>query len=504
MAQTSLADLITSWAKNANLFVKECIGATPSRQQRELLSLVTRMVLAKEKFYYVPAKCSAAEVELAKKMGISVMSAKGVGKDCAAAWIILWFMVCYPRAKIPCTAPSGHQLNDVLWAEIRKWIHQANKINSGLMDDLITWYAETVRTSDGMGMAMARTCRTTGSAEEQAETLAGKHEDYMMVVVDEASGVPDAVFRPLETTLTGLCNFALIIFNPTRTTGFAIDSQYKHRDMWCCLQWSALESENVTNTQIERMRAKYGENSNMYRIAVLGLPPIADDDAIIPLEWVLRAVNREDIYVADGARRKAGGDVGAGVDPTIFLVRKGKRVEHISEFSDVNTMTTAMWIAGQIADSRPQMYLGDIVGVGQGVHDRLKELGTGIPCIGVKGSNSSRKPEQFVSLIDELWWLMRQDFENGTISIPDDDELVTELSNRKYAKDMRGKIKIESKLDMKKRGVRSPNKADALALTYFMQDESYDSEEARRARDQYDEAFEKHDRTKEGTSWMAA
>lgn len=511
MTSKTLAQLMEEWSKDAYAFVRDAIGVVPdvknnrpgiTKQQKDALKKISLLLRTKEKVHFQKGKCTVDEIELAKKMGISIMSGKGTGKDTFASWVIIWLLCCVSNVKIPCTAPSGHQLKDVLWAEINKWIDYGDKQNDGLISEMIEWHTTQVKAKHSLGFASARTIKTNGSAEEQGEVLAGRHEDYMVIVADEASAIPDAVFRPLETTLTGFCNFVICIFNPTRSTGFAIDSQTKNRKEWICLHWSAEDSENVSSSQIERMAEKYGKNSNMYRINVLGLPPKAESDVIIPLDWVMAAVNREDVLVPEKAPLKAAMDIGGGSDKNVFLTRKGKKVELIEQNDDPNTMHTAQWGLGMLADTRSDVFFQDIIGIGQGVWDRMKEIG--IPCSahGIKGSNASSNADKYHYLIDELWWNMRKDFEDGVISIPDDDELITELSSRKFKKDERGRLKIETKYDMKKRGIRSPNKADALALTYYIKDTIYDKE----LQDDYDaySRSQKKSLVDKARSWLAA
>jgi hypothetical protein len=123
----------------------------------------------------------------------------------------------------------------------------------------------------------------------------------------------------------------------------------------------------------------------------------------------------------------------------------------------------------------------DVIGLGNGVYNRLRELGARVYAVDVR--RTARK-ERFAKLRDELWWSLREQFELGLISIPNDDELIAELTSIKYEpNDSKGAIKIESKKEMKRRGVESPNKADALCLTLYMKDSVF--AEVMEARDPY-------------------
>lgn len=475
MAKKQMEDLIADWSVDAEKFVREAIGHEKiSKQQKKFLQELSFLVNAKIRVASDRENASAKELEYAKKKGITIMAGQGVGKDTSAAWAILWFLCCFPYPKIPCTAPTAHQLKDVLWAEISKWIRHSSKNGNPLIDDIITWNAEKcymnqAKKPGSEWFAVARTCNTKASAEEQAETLAGFHEDFQMIVADEASAIPDPVFKPIEGTLTGICNFALVIFNPTRSTGFALKTHHGDRRDWVCLQWNAEESEIVTQDHIEYMRRKYGKESNVYRIRVLGLPPKSDDDALIKWDWIQDSIERE--FADDpGYVTKIGVDIGGGGDKSIVLERKGYRVvPPILESRNDDTMAITGWVAEHIRDldENDNSFI-DIVGIGRGPYDRLRELGLRI--MGVNVSNSAVHPERFSRLRDELWWRMRDAFERGEISIPNDEELIGELSCIKYATDSNGKIKVESKKDLRKRNLPSPNKADALCLTYYFED----------------------------------
>ncbi len=473
MAKKAIEELLEEWSRDAYKFVTEAIGAKKvSKQQRKFLEELSFLVNAKVKAGTEREKCTTRELEYAQKKGISIMAGQGVGKDTSAAWAILWFLCCFPYPKIPCTAPTAHQLKDVLWAEISKWIRNSSKEGVGLIDDIITWNAEKcymnqTKKPGSEWFAVARTCNTKASAEEQAETLAGFHEDYQLIVIDEASAVPDPVFKPIEGTLTGICNMALVIFNPTRSTGFALRTHQADRRDWVTLHWSAEESDLVTLDHIEYMKRKHGSDSNVYRVRVLGLPPKSDDDALIKWDWIQDAVGREFVYDA-GYMTKAGIDVGGGGDKSIYLERRGYEVTEILENRSHDTMAVTGWIAEQLRDlgDNDQSFI-DVVGIGRGPYDRLRELGMKV--MGVNVSNSAVHPERFHRLRDELWWRMREAFEKGEISIPNDDELIGELSVIKFD-DATGKIKVESKKDLRRRQLPSPNKADALCLTYYFEE----------------------------------
>lgn len=436
------------------------------------------------------------EQAYARKLGISIMSGRGIGKSAWASWIIIWFLCCFDRAIVPCTASTAKQLKSVLWKEIHAWLKDS------AVADWLVWQSEKVFQREHKGAewyAIARTTNTQGTAEAQAETLSGYHGENMMIVIDEASGIPEPVFRPLEGTLTGQLNFIVMLFNPTRRLGYAIESHTKYRDNWLNLHWNAEECELVSPDQIERMAQKYGRDSNPYRISVKGLPPMAETDALIPWEWITDAQER-DFAVDPKAPKMMGVDVGAGGDKSIVLIRQGNVVlTPIKKYDTPDTIRLAHYVQDDIDNYEPDFVGIDVIGLGNGVYGWLREAKYKVHPVDVR--NKPHDTERFFSRRDELWWKVRERFEARDISIPaDDDELRDHLASMKFD-DSTGKVKIESKQSIRKRLGESPDKGDALMMTYAQEDRRF----RKHAESQYDAYENAKDRLKRNEgSWMAA
>jgi len=467
--------VVRAWSKDAELFVRQALKVKLiTSQQLELLHAVTSIVWAKIKLSE-NKKLTDEENQLAHKVGVSVMSGKGNGKDAVAAWVILWFLCCFPRALIPCTAPTAHQLRDVLWREINKWRVGENPADPPLIKDWVTWQSDKVFFTPAEGkewFAIGRTANPKASEAEVAETLSGLHEDYMMVVGDEAAAINELVFRDLEGTLTRKCNFMLLIFNPTRETGYALESQFKYRDRWVCLHWNSEDSELVTRESIQLKEQKYGRDSNFFRVTVLGLPPLVSSDTLIPYAWAVDAIDRDVFPLAEDVD-VAGIDVGAGGDPSIYLWRRGPKVYMPKQEETPESEVLTGKLLGHIYDTSPRYVYVDKIGVGWGIFGNLKARLRN-PAISVIGINVAEVPssqERFHRLRDQLCWRVREEFESREVSIPNDPLLIAELTTIKFT-EPNGKIKIESKKDMKARGLDSPNRFDALALTEYYRSEN--------------------------------
>ena len=413
----------------------------------------------------------------ARKIGISIMSGQGTGKDAFASLVCWFFLYCFSNCKIPCTAPTSHQLKDVLWAEMSKWMRKSrsldpkDKTGPKILEHIFELQIERIFLKEKKGkewFAAARTVNAKASADEQAETLAGFHEDYMLFIIDEASGIPDPVFKPIEGTLTGKLNIVLMIFNPTRSKGFAAESQYGDRERWITLRWNAEESEIVSREHIENMASKYGRDSNPFRIRVLGLPPLSDTDTLIPWDWIMDAVDREITPLKDDPVVK-GVDVGAGGDKSVIATRQGGKITKLKRLNTKDTMELVGWVVNEMDIDEAKAAYVDVIGIGQGVVDRLRET-HGKRIYAVDARRTPRNPERFLKTRDELWWNLRERFEEGTISIPDDRELIDQLGSIKYKPDSQGRIKIEGKDEMRRRGMQSPDEADAVCLTFWQKD----------------------------------
>ncbi len=289
-----------------------------------------------------------------------------------------------------------------------------------------------------------------------------------MVVADEASGIADPVFKPLEGTLTGKCNILLLVYNPTKNSGFAYESQRKNAKEFICLRWNAEESENVSPDHVRRMAEKYGKDSNAYRIRVLGLPPTAEPDALVPRDWLDAAVAR-DLEAGPGEPLAIGVDVARfGDDSTVIIGCRGMVTESIHEYKNLNGIEVAEWVERHCAELRegdePYGVGIDIIGVGASVYDQMGRYSSVAALYPVNVAESPADDTRFERKRDEILWRVREEFQAGIVKIPNHPDLIEECNDIKWAIQPNGKIKVEGKRDMKKRGRRSPNFLDAYAI----------------------------------------
>ena len=419
------------------LFVKEVLGADPLPYQAEFLGAIAT-----------------------GERRISIRSGHGTGKSTSASWAMLWYLLMRFPNKVVVTAPTSGQLFDALFAELKRWIGELPKP----IQELLTVKSDRVELAAAPSemFISARTSRA-----ETPEALAGVHSDNVLLVVDEASGVPEKVFEAAAGSMSGHNATTILLSNPTRSTGTFYESQTRMSGSWWTRRWSCVDSPLVSDEFVDEMRERYGEESNAFRIRVLGEFPLADDDTIIPFHLVDAAMSR-DIDVDEDRRPVWAVDPARfGSDRTAFCKRVGSVITEIKSWRGLDLMQTVGRVMAEYEalnpSARPSEILVDSIGVGSGVVDRLRELGA--PVRGVNVAESPSMGETYNNLRTELWFKTKAWLEDRGCKLPQDDELLADLTGIRYSFTSSGKMAAESKDQMRRRGLRSPDLADAVCLT---------------------------------------
>jgi hypothetical protein len=411
---------------------------------------------------------------------VTVKAGHHTGKTSGMAKVILHYICTRPRCKIPCTAPTKHQLFDVLWPELSKWYNEMKKTETGMLFARnLVWNKESFVNTlcPAEWFAVPRT-----ATKEKPEGLQGFHADYMLKLIDEASGVSDEVSEVLEGATGEYETKSMLTANPTRLDGFFYRSHTDPKEMEF-FKRITMDCEKSTLTPkryIERMAAKYGTHSNIYKIRVKGSFPDSEGDSYIPLSWAEGAYLR-DIPVMPNFKRVLGVDVarnaGTG-DRTVIADRQGDYFHPYHVMMTNDTMKIVNYVAAYAKKVKAEAIFVDVIGYGAGVFDRLKELGFNVIAVNVAETRSMEFPERYCRLRDELWGKMRDWLEVGRGRIWDneDKDLIGELSLPQMDTKT-GKIKIESKEEMKLRcpGVGSPDIADAHIMTFASPMADYDT-----------------------------
>ena len=431
-----MEEFVAAYADDPVLFVEEMLGAQPFDYQAEFL----RALLAERK--------------------MSVKSGHGTGKSTTASWAMLWFMLLRYPCKVVVTAPTSSQLFDAMFAELKRWINELPKE----LQQLLNVKSDRVELVSAPAEAFI-SCRTARA--ETPEALAGVHSDNVLLIIDEASGVPEQVYEAAAGSMSGHNATTLMLSNPTRSSGTFFESHNRMANSWWTRTWSCKDSPLVSHEFVDEMELRYGPESNAYRVRVLGEFPLSDDNTIIPYHLVEAAQNR-DVVVSDEATVVWGLDVARfGSDATALCKRQGPIVTELRSWRGLDLMQTTGRIVAEyeaLAPSkRPAEILVDSIGVGSGVVDRLQELG--LPVRGVNVAESPSMDDTYMNLRSELWFKCKAWLEDRSCKLPKDDQLIAELTAIRYSFTSSGKMKAESKDEMRKRGLGSPDLADALCLT---------------------------------------
>ena len=408
---------------------------------------------------------------------VSVKSGQGVGKTSCEAIVLLWFLCCFPFPRIVATAPTKQQLHDVLWSEVAKW-----QAKSPVLQRILKWTKTYIYMVgyEKRWFAVARTAT-------KAENMQGFHEDNMLFIVDEASGVADPIMEAILGTLSGGNNKLFMCGNPTKTTGVFYDSHTADRALWMCHTVNSAHSPRTNKDNIEALRRKYGENSNVYRVRVLGEFPLQEDDVFIPLSLIEHSIMTEPPVLDKVTTIDIGCDVARfGDDKTVIGYKIDRQAFIYKKFSGQDTMMTAKVVAQLALRLRDKHQFTGAVpikvddgGVGGGVVDKLRELKKDYPAlygwmnvIAVHfGQPTKHKyyhdtTTYMMSVIRDLISNVDDDGNENEVELilPNDSDLVGQLSCRKYGFHSNGKQKVESKKDMKDRGLASPDEADCMLL----------------------------------------
>ncbi len=453
-----LASSIKLWKHDPVRYMREVLDFTPDAWQAE------------------------AAMDLANHPRVSIRSGQGVGKTGLEAAIFLWFITCYDYPRIVATAPTKQQLHDVLWSEISKWMSR-----SPLLQQLLKWTKTYVYMigQEKRWFGVARTAT-------KPENMQGFHEDNMLFIVDEASGVADPIMEAILGTLSGENNKLLLCGNPTRTSGTFYDSHNRDRSMYRCHAVSSLDSTRTNKESIDALIRKYGYESNVVRVRVRGEFPNQEDDVFIALSQIEQCSSR--VYeLPDGAGMRfvmIGVDVARfGDDETVAYKNVKGNVAIAFQHRGQDLMATVGHIVKtykQILKENPdyhgKVYVNiDDTGLGGGVTDRLREVKReqGLKKLVIIPINAAEKietdspqgkeaAEHYNNLTTAMWANLRELLDNKDIVLADDEETVAQLSARKYRMASNGKIELESKDDMKKRGIGSPDRGDALVLSLYL------------------------------------
>lgn len=423
----------------------------------------------------------------------AVKACHAPGKTFTAAVSVLWFLAAHKDAIVITTAPTWRQVKDVLWREIRRLkerslvdIGGAMKLDPPTLELGSKWYA-------------------MGLSPKDEDSFAGWHAPYVLVICDEASGVPVKILQALRGLMASGRVRLLYLGNPLRPEGGFYDAFNKSASMWKTFTIGAFDTPNLQpikadfdrcRTREEKLKLlrstptvnphlinaawvadcleEFGEDSDFWISRVMGNFPDGSPNQLIPLWRCHDAVARWhelppeerwwDIQRFWRPEKRGGFDIARmGDNESVFAAQSQWVFAPLLARSKLDTDGVVSFGLESYKRYKCDRANGDNVGYGGGPMDILTAA-PGVNFLGVNVGEPAKRPELFINLRAEAFFELRRSFEADEIAIPQDDRLIGQLSSLRY--DSTGKrIKVESKEDMRARGLKSPDRADAVMLT---------------------------------------
>lgn len=444
--------LLRRWRNDPVAYCKEALGFEPWSRQAEILQAI------------------------AKYDRVTVRSGHKVGKSRSAVAAALWFCQTRAGARVPMTSASFNQVKHVLWREL-KMLHRTSKqpLGGHLHEDPQT------------GLVFKDANEIFGFSTRDAERAAGISGANMLYIVDEASGVHEPIFEAIEGNRAGGAKI-LMFSNPTQTSGSFYESHNAKRELWHTIHISSEESPNIGAGKrlipglamiewIEEKKLDWGEDSPIYQVRVKGEFPTQGTRNVIALALIDACrIRHQDLDIAPvdiTGRLELGVDVARyGDDETSIASRRGKVAYPIETMRSMDSIQVAGAVVRTVKRMvRPGEIFGiprvkiDVIGVGSGVYDQLKSR-TDMDVVAINSSETANSPEEYVNRRTEMYFVLRDWMSSGA-AIPEDSKLEGELAAPLYDFDGKARYRMESKDEIKARLKRSPDRADALALSVY-------------------------------------
>lgn len=395
---------------------------------------------------------------------IGVRSGHGVGKSALTAWLIHWAISTRELTRGVVTAMTDKQLLTKTWPELARW-HQMYTAR-----ELFALTATSIRSADAEASKQWRIDAVPWS-EKQPAAFAGLHNRgrRVLLIMDEASEIHDEIWRVSEGAMTDSgtqvvwCAFG----NPTRTTGRFYDIFAGKSERWFTATVDSRTSRFSNKSLIEAWAKEYGEDSDFFRVRVRGLPPRSGVSGLIAPDDVRAARDRR-LAPAE----YAGHPIVLALDPaefgdnlSVLTIRQGPKVHKQIAWSGLDGID----LAARVVEERARwptctQVIVESTGIGAAVTAALRRV-PGFPLSEYNPAGNAANPDVYANMRAELWLRMKDAIRFA--QLPDDDRLQEQLTSVSYGFDGRMRYQIESKKDMRRRGVESPDFADSLSMTYL-------------------------------------
>lgn len=405
---------------------------------------------------------------------VAVKACHASAKTFTAAEAVLWW-TCVQRGITITTAPTWSQVRRLLWSEIHKAHASALVPLPGQLNQ-----TELMLSPDVYAM---------GLSTNEGVRFQGFH-GKVLIVLDEAPGVREDIYEAIDGIRAGGDVRILMLGNPIIASGRFYESFTSERSLWQTFTINAFDTPNLAGITLDELRAiplgaddprlfvaprpylvtrqwvheklhTWGERSPLWKSKVLGEFPDQAEDSLLSLAW-LEAGNATPEMVDKDRPTIAGIDVaGPGDDETVLVLRQGAHVLHMQSWPDADPRGELIAALREWQIERVNV---DSVGMGYYLARFLEDAGYAVTDVNV--GNAARNTELYANLKAELYWGLRQRFETGDVQGVTDETAIGQLAGIRYEHNARGQIKIESKDDARKRGVKSPDRAEAVMLAF--------------------------------------
>lgn len=425
-------------------------------------------------------------------MRTAVKACHSSSKTFTSALIALWFVAAHEDAICITTAPTYNQVQKALWGEIHALAQKSRYP-----------FPEASLTDMKLGPKRYITGLTTSvTNQDEGVKFQGFHAKNVLVILDEAPGVEPKIWEAIEGNRAGGNVRILAIGNPTMSSGPFYDAFATERSGWNCITISAFDTPNLEGLTLEQLvdenhpgylsdaelhqnshgylttrwwvKEKYFEwgrsNNPNWDSRVLGNFPAQNDNALFSLTWLEQAKIRE-IEPRQDDKLTAGVDVaGPGDDETTCVIRKGPRILKQGHWTQPDARGEVINFLNPYKNALRAVNV-DSIGIGWHMYTHLKEMG--FPAVPINIQESSYDTEKFANSRAEFCWGLRMRLESKEICGIEDSKSIAQLAGMLYKHNARGQIEIESKDQAFKRGVHSPDRAEAVILAFAEREKRY-------------------------------
>ena len=401
---------------------------------------------------------------------VAVASGHGIGKSTMVAWLILWALSTCPDTKGVVTANTGTQLRTKTWSELAKWHNRFIASH---------WFERAMTSISSRQSGHEELWRVDSIvwSKHSPEAFAGLHNmgKRIILIFDEASAIEDMIWEVSEGALTDEDTEILWLAfgNPTRNTGRFRECYRKYRDLWHHIHVDSRSVDITNKRQIQEWIDTYGEDSDFVKIRVTGQFPDTSEYQLIGVDLVRAAMDRRltDNDVVH-APKILGVDVaGTGADSSAVWLRQGLYARRLYKRNEPDTEVFAGVVASLIKEHKPAAVFIDMGAMGVSILDKLRHLAFDDIVHGVYFQGKALRDDLYVNRRSEMWhevqkWLKDGGALPGPGKATESQDIEDDLISPEYFYTPKGKMQLESKEDMKARGLPSPDDGDALALTF--------------------------------------